>query len=264
MITAEAAIGRLLNPTERETWPGGELRSGFVIGDGRILSAWHCVQAIGGTSARAWLRLQPRSLAELYVDVPVKYEAHQADLDAAVLVVDLGRLLEIGDTHTVDELLTFLDRIALPLETSVYAHDTVRVGGFPATNPAHHPTLFSGRVESADALIGGIARIRAYVPEFAARYAEWPDGMSGGPLLRYKDGIEHAVGVISRYPKLYHDQGATGGTVLCSRINELSVVFPSVDKAAKVSGPANATVGPLARVYISSATTVPRDRKSVV
>ena len=268
MMAAEAAVGRLLSSEERAAWPQGALRSAFVISNTHVLSAWHCVQALGGTSTRAWLRLQPRNAAELYVDVPVKYEAHRPDMDAALLTVDRARFPEVGDTEAVDSLLVHLAHAALPLGCDVYAHERVRIGGFPERNPARYPTLFSGKVESANALIGGAQAIRVFVPEFAARYAERPDGMSGGPLLRRSAGMsERVVGIVSSYPQAHGDQGATGGTVLCRRIRDLSDDFPVVGGAlrrayaaelAHERGAADDTgwtprTGASGRVYISSA-----------
>jgi hypothetical protein len=251
MAGAEAGIGRLLTDVERAAWPRGELRSAFVVAGSYFLTAWHCLEPLGGQSAKPWLRLQPRGPAELYLDVPVRYQAHQSALDAAVLVVDFDRLSEVGEAQVVDEVLAFLHHVALPLDTTVNAHDVVRVGGFPERNPARHPTLFSGHVNSPDALIGHAPAIRVYVPEFAARYAEWPDGMSGGPLLREFEGVEHAVGVVSSYPKSSPEQGATGGTVLCRRVKELSVAFPMLDSAVLPVKAADAGWLGQGRVYIS-------------
>ena len=59
MLVAESAIGRLLTQAELSQWPDGPLRSAFVISGTHVLSAWHCVQAVGGRSVRAWLVLEP-------------------------------------------------------------------------------------------------------------------------------------------------------------------------------------------------------------
>jgi hypothetical protein len=249
MLAAEAAVGRLLTSAERADWPAGELRAAFVISGTRVLSAWHCVQAIGGKAAEGWLRLQPRSAAEEYIDIPVKYVAHQDELDAALLAVDTPRLAD-------RRLLSYLDDVAIPLGYAINAYDRVRIGGFPQRNPARYPTLFSGRVETADALIGRTYAIRAFVPEFAARYPELPDGMSGGPLLRrLADSSERVVGIVSSYPRARGDQGATGGTVLCRRIGDLREAFPGIAEAlldeepqpARVLAPGNRA----GRVYIA-------------
>src|SRR3954454_16058685 len=116
-MPVEAAIGQLLTADERKVWPSGEVRrSGFVVDVGLVLTAWHCVRDAGGVQARLWLRLQPRDGLGPFAEVPVRYAAHDPDLDIALLAVD-GK-------HD------FLAEVALPLGGAVRARDAVRVGGF--------------------------------------------------------------------------------------------------------------------------------------
>lgn len=226
-MAAEAGIGRLLTGGERTVWPDGVLRSAFVVAASYALTAWHCVRDIGGADARLWLRLPPRDGWEPFVDVPVRSAGHDPELDAALLAVDGG-----------DALREFLESVALPLVREVRAHDRVRVGGSPQRNSALHAVLFGGTVESADALIGRHPAVRVHVPAFAARYAEVPDGMSGGPLLlQLPDLTESAAGVVVSYPRAGQDQGATGGAVICRRIAELCDRFPELDAIADPVAP---------------------------
>lgn len=232
-MTVEAGIGRLLTDSERPLWPyGGVLRSGFVVDAKWVLTAWHCVRDVGGENARLWLRLQPRNSAEAFADVPVRYAAHDGDLDIALLAVD-GK-------HE------FLAERALRLGRSVQPGAAVRVGGFPERNNARYSVVFNGTVESADALIGRHPAIRVHVPAFAARYAESPGGMSGGPLLR-QGGDPHSVvvGIVVSYPRFGDDRGATGGGVICRRIAEVCDRFPQIAALApEESG--RAVLGPTA------------------
>ena len=238
METVEAAVGRLLTATEREVWPGGELRAGFVVSGGHVLTAWHCVRDIGGTAARAWLRLQPLNPDEQYVDVPVRYVDHAVDLDAAVLTFDGSTVAD------AERLRVVLDRVALPLGTEVRAHDPVRVGGFPQRNPAVYPTLLNGVVASADALIGRTSAVRVHVNALAARHAEQPAGLSGGPLLRQlPDLTEEVVGVVSAFPAAVDGRGAIGGWVLCRRMADLADRFPALDDVLRRDGSADSANG---------------------
>jgi len=215
-MPVEAGIGRLLTAAEREQWPGGDvLRSGFVIGGEWVLSAWHGVRDVGGEQARLWLRLQPVDNAVSFVEVPVRYAAHDVDLDVVLLAVD--------GTHDG------LAEVALPLGSHVRAGEAVRVGGFPERNAARHAILFNGVVESADTRIGQHPAVRVQVPAFAARYPETPAGMSGGPLLRENADLrDEVVGVVVSYPRFGDDRGATGGGVVCRRLAEVVERFPAI------------------------------------
>jgi tetratricopeptide (TPR) repeat protein len=271
-MSTEAAVGRLLSEAERSDWPqGGDLRSAFVFGRRHVLTAWHCVRPLGGTKARLWLRLQPQANTSAdFIDVPVEYEAHCPALDAALLAVDESRIERLSGAR----LLEYLERIALPLASEVSAHDAVRVGGFPLRNAAHYATLYVGKVQTADQVIGNRPAVRVSADAFAARFAEWPDGMSGGPLLRrFPDGVERVVGIVTSYPRAVGDDGALGGSVICRRISDIGAVFPEVEEAesrtvAAVPGRAElprAAVGLRAgaKVYISCGSGVPEPYRDV-
>jgi tetratricopeptide (TPR) repeat protein len=215
-MAVEAGIGRLLTDAERKLWPaGGALRSGFLIDARWALTAWHCVRDVGGEQARLWLRLQPLDSAVRFVEVPVRYAAHDVELDVALLAVDGGP----------DDLAD----VVLPLGSHVRAGQAVRVGGFPERNAAPHAIVFNGFVESAEARIGKHPAVRVHVPAFGARYPETPAGMSGGPLLCENAELrDEVVGVVVSYPRFGDDRGATGGGVVCRRLAEVCDRFPEV------------------------------------
>ncbi|GAA3208566.1 trypsin-like peptidase domain-containing protein [Dactylosporangium siamense] len=222
---AERGVGRLLTSAERQTWPDGPLRSGFVIDGRHVLTAWHCVDRVGGTSARLWLRLHGDTGR---VDVPVAYVDHVADLDAAVLALDEQR------ADGVEELRRHLESVALPLGADVQAYEEVRIAGFPQLNPAVQTVVLVGKVSSAAAVVGGRRAIRLHVPEMAAAYGESPQGMSGGPLLRRgPGGVERVVGIVYAFPPSPTGAGTLGGEVLCRQIADLRDAFPAVADALR-------------------------------
>jgi hypothetical protein len=223
----EAGVGRLLLPAERSQWPRGPVRSAFAIGDGYVLTAWHCVRDIGGQSARLWLRLRAGEQSDSYVDIPVRHSATDPDPELDVT------LLEFDDTLGNPKLRRHLDDVALPLGVEVDAHDEVRIGGFPAWNPARHCVMLGGKVDSADAPFGEVETVRVHVPAMAARHPETPHGMSGGPLLRTgPDRLERVVGLVRAFPRAQGD-AALGGEVLCCRIRDVRRVFAPVDDAVR-------------------------------
>ncbi|GAB3849420.1 NACHT domain-containing protein [Dactylosporangium cerinum] len=214
----EPAVGRLLSTEELREWPQGKLRSAFVVGDGLVLTAWHCVTEIGGAVAGAWLRLPPRRDGEPHVDVPLRYLNHDERLDVALLVLD-------GD----DGLREYLSQIALVLGREVHLHDPVRVAGYPTRNTRNGPTVHRGKVETLDLTSGRSRAIQVQVNAFAAKSAEMPGGMSGGPLLRsLDDHSERVVGIVVSFPQARGDLDALGGAVLCRRIDDLCGSFPQL------------------------------------
>ncbi|MGI5184780.1 trypsin-like peptidase domain-containing protein [Dactylosporangium sp. CA-152071] len=220
-------MGRLLTSPERREWPGGAVRSAFAIGDGYVLTAWHCVRDIGGRSAELWLRLRAGAGSDGYVDIPVRHSATDPDpqLDVTLLQFDEAR----GD----QELRDRLDEVALPLGVEVDAHDEVRVGGFPAWNTARHCVILGGKVDSVHAPFGTVQTIRVHMPPMAANQPETPHGMSGGPLLRTgPDRRELVVGLVRSFPR-GRDGAALGGEVLCCRMADVRQVFAPVDDAIR-------------------------------
>jgi hypothetical protein len=230
----EAGIGRLLTADERHAWPRGPLRSAFVIGDGYLLTAWHCLNGIGGTAARIWVRLQSGDPGPGFIDVPVTYQGHVAALDCALLAFDTERAeADLGAVET-GRLRRHLDAVALPLGDRIEAHDAVRVGGFPERNPSRHAVTLAGTVNSANSLVGSARAIRLHVYAVAARHAESPHGMSGGPAIRRgPDGSERVVGVVYAFPPGAQPGGALGGEVLCRHVADLCDAFPPVAAALR-------------------------------
>ncbi|WP_212994680.1 trypsin-like peptidase domain-containing protein [Actinoplanes auranticolor] len=211
------------------------VRSAFPIGDGHVLTAWHCVRAIGGSAARLWLRLQPRHPGGAAIDIPVFYVDHEATLDAALLAFDEQRAMPSHDGE-LEDLVSYLDAVALPLTTEIEAYDQVRVAGHPERNPARYSVIYTGKVQQATSRIGKRSVVRVHVASFGSRSAEIPSGMSGGPLLRRDpdSGVETVVGFVSTFPTQLSAEGtaeALGATVLCGRIADLRERFQAVEKA---------------------------------
>jgi hypothetical protein len=213
------------------------LRSAFAIGDGYVITAWHCIKGID-TSTRIWLRLQADTLEQEYVDVPLLYEKHVEKLDVALLVFDETAPSTAGAYLPEHKLRSFLDSVAIPLGTQIESHDRVRIGGFPERNPSRFSVMLAGTVDSAAATVGSGRAIRLHVPAFAAQHAEVPRGISGGPMLRrYPDGTERAVGVVFAFPPSTEGDGSLGGEVLGRHLADLRHAFPGVDHALQRSGP---------------------------
>ncbi len=217
----ESGVGRLLTSAERRKWPNGPVRSAFAIGDGHVLTAWHCVSALIGGEARLWLRLQSPSENDEFVDIPVRYQDHSPKLDAALLTFDER---DADRDHTYgEELRKLLDSVALPLGTDVAVHDDVRILGFPERNVAVFATAHHGKVRTTTSRIGKARAINLQVDAFGTRYPEGPKGMSGGPLARvYPDGGERVVGIVASFPPAGpDDRDALGGAVVCRRLADL-------------------------------------------
>jgi hypothetical protein len=232
----EAGIGRLLASDELSAWPGGPARTAFVIHGGFMLTAWHCVAEVGGESARAILRLRPPEHTRETVDVPVTYHADVRSLDCAILRLDEAALEDGPGGDAAARLRRYLETVSLPLGEEVKPHDLVRVGGHPERNRTRYAAMHIGRVESADELVGAGRAIRSFVDAAAARSAEIPRGMSGGPLIRLgPDGVERVVGVIWAYPADPQGVAALGGAIMCRPIGELRDAFDPVAAALRDS-----------------------------
>ena len=223
----EAGIGRLLSVDETSIWPGGKLRSAFSIGNGFVVTAWHCLKDLGEQSARPWLRLSAPRLDARFIDVPLKYHEHVAEFDAAVLALDDERREVNSGSSFGAELaftLKYLDSVAIPLGAKVSVHDTIRIGGFPESDPlGRHPVMISGNVESVTGPFQSHEVIRLHLRAAAARFPDKLSGVSGGPLLCFdRDGVEKAVGVFYGYPPTDSGREAVGGTGICHRLADIA------------------------------------------
>lgn len=228
----EAGIGRLLASDELSAWPDGPARTAFVIHGGFMLTAWHCVNPLGGASARAVLRLRPPRPTLEFLDVPVVYHADARGLDCAILRLDDGAL----DSDAARRLRQYLEAVSLPLGEEVAPHDLVRVGGHPVRNRSLYAAMHVGRVESTDELVGAGRAIRSFIDAAAARSAEIPQGMSGGPLIRLgPDGVERVVGIVWAYPADPQGVAALGGAVMCRSVGDLRDAFEPVAAALRHS-----------------------------
>lgn len=145
----ENGVGRLLTSAERRKWPDGLVRSAFAIGDGRVLTAWHCVSAIVDGESTLWLRLQTPSEDDDFIDIPFKYHDHSPKFDAALLIFD-----DECAGNNDRELCKILDSVALPLGIDVAVHDDVRILGFPERNVAAFATAHRGKVKTTTSKIG--------------------------------------------------------------------------------------------------------------
>ena len=171
----EDGIGLLLASDGREGSAGGHLRTAFSIGGGHALTAWHCVRDVGGTEARVWLRLRRGDSAPGYADIPMRCALHVASLDAALLVIDDMPRPARENTLAVRESRDLLNRVALPLGTSVEPYDEVRVAGFPQANPAEWCVMLSGKVIQVDTIIDGARATRLFVEQFGTYSAREPE-----------------------------------------------------------------------------------------
>ena len=235
----EDGIGLLLASDECGSWVGGHLRTAFSIGGGHALTAWHCVRDIGGTEARVWLRLRRGDDGVPgYADLPMRYALHDAPLDVALLVIDDIPRPVRENGLAARESRDLLDRVALPLGTSVEPYNEVRIAGFPQANPAEWCVMLSGKVVQVDTIIDAAKATRLFVEQFGTYSAESPRGMSGGPVLRrLADGSERVVAISHAFPDAGDGRTALGAELLCRRIAHLADVFLPVAEALRTAGP---------------------------
>ncbi|GAB1512557.1 hypothetical protein [Actinophytocola sp. KF-1] len=228
----EHGVGRLLTSLEIEDWRNGEVRSAFAIGDGHVLTAWHCVKV--GMDAPWWIRLQPLSDDDEPIDIPVKNVACCENLDAALLAFDEERA---GDK--AQELRERLDSVALPLGVDVQPLDNIRIFGFPELNKTEFATALNGTVRTTTFRRGPKLAIALHIDGFGTVYPENPKGMSGGPLACGDlEGRERVVGIVSAFPKAGpQDRAALGGGLVARHVRDLQDVFPAVKNAVLLSSP---------------------------
>ncbi|MFT7868333.1 MULTISPECIES: trypsin-like peptidase domain-containing protein [Amycolatopsis] len=213
-------------------WRNAQVRSAFAIGDGYVLTAWHCVSEC--TNAPWWIRLQPWPDADVPAIIPLKHVAHCESLDAALLVVDEQR----GGKKAFEQRGR-LDSAALALGIDVLEHDDIRVFGFPELNTAEFATALNGTVQTTTFRHGQRLAITLQVHGLGAAYPENPKGMSGGPVARRDvDGRERVVGIVSKFPKAGPSgRAALGGRLVVRRMSDLQDVFPVVKNAVRRSTP---------------------------
>ena len=220
-------VGRLL----ADDGSDAGLRTGFVISDRHVLTAWHCLKDLGGTSAAGWLQLSGSGGPVL---VPVRYAGHATDLDAAVLEMDPSRL----DGERLAEVTRLLGQVALPLGVAVDPYDKVCVEGFPESSRNRAGERFGGGVRDAEGRLGTVRTLKLHVEELAAGLPDQPGGLSGGPVLRQANGTEPVVGVVRAYPKGMMPTvsggarvAAVGGALIASRIDDIARQLPQVADA---------------------------------
>jgi hypothetical protein len=234
-------VGRLLggdevDPTTGQVQPEADYRTAFVIPGECVLTAWHCALDLGGTDARCWIQF--RGSHPQPVTLPLRYEAHSASLDVAVMVIDLDRLGAV-DAASAAKLLAGL---ALPIGVDCNYHDDVRVEGFPVSsmNPSGHS--LGGRVHDVRAFVGSAQAIKLHVDELASASPEEAGGLSGGPVLRQHNGREQVIGLVRSYPSnilpvaegefgIAYRAVAIGGALIVSRISDMVTAFPRVAEA---------------------------------
>lgn len=235
-------VGRLLksdevDPATGQITSGADCRTGFVIPGGFILTAWHCVTDLGGTSAKGWIQFRGSLASPL--TLPVAYSDHSPSLDAAVMALDTSRLHGAQPA----DALNALARLALPLSTECNYHDNVRIEGFPISSPNPNGHSVGGRVHDIQASIGTTQAIKLHVDELAAASPEQAGGLSGGPVLRHHRGSETVVGIVRSYPSstlegitqqpngsysTVYRTVAIGGALIVSRIKDIALIFPGV------------------------------------
>ena len=239
-------VGRILLGSERSARMAGEgaaaipgegLRSAFSISARHVLTAWHCVRGAVERGDGIWFRLRTADVqsGHRYVYVPVRVIGQDEASDVAVLTVDESRLADAGLSEA--EAAELLAGSTIPLGVDVAVHEQVRVMGFPANAPSADSDTVPSRVVDLTLPLGEVTGLKLVGESFSAVDPIDPRGLSGGPVLKWRDrsaegsGVEVAVGVVRAVPIGRHAYAALGGGLIATRIGDIAERLPEVGAA---------------------------------